>query len=195
MTLVDLEELSCWIKYIWVVLKDDASEILKKTNAPADESIIPGGAERFRYAEALSRASFYVNVASGFHDTSFRCLMKCDVDNRKNWYANVVRSGGTTIHQGFGEHMTNELTEKTYVLPDENIVTVGNDFFRRVETLFQPVSLARRFHDTSFQNHHEVRRRYPQRVIRNVVVSSGTTCSKRFFLDTTNQLTALSHPR
>ena len=101
MKLVDLEELSCWINYIWVVLKDNASEIWpEKTNAPADESIIPVGAERFRYAEALSRAGFNVNVASGFHDTSFRCLMKCDVDNRKNLYANVVLSGGTTIHQG-----------------------------------------------------------------------------------------------
>merc|ERR1712136_152521 len=77
----------------------------------------------------------------------------------------VVLSGGTTIPQGIGEHMTNELTEKTYVLPDENIVTVGTERFRRLETLFQPVYgplVPRLF----FPDHHEVRRRYPQRVIR-----------------------------
>ena len=37
------------------------------------------------------------------------------------------------------------------MLPDENIVTVDTERFRRVETLFRPVSLARWFHDTSFQ--------------------------------------------
>ena len=45
-------------------------------------------------------------------------------------------SNGTTILQGIGEDITNELTEKTYVLPDEDIVTVGTERFRRVETLF-----------------------------------------------------------
>ena len=54
----------------------------------------------------------------------------------------VVLSGGMTTLQGFGEHMTNELTEKTSVLPDENIVTVDTERFRRVAISFRPVSLA-----------------------------------------------------
>ena len=32
--------------------------------------------------------------------------MKCDVDIRKDLYANVVLSGGTTMFQGIGERMT-----------------------------------------------------------------------------------------
>ena len=44
----------------------------------------------------------------------------------------------TTV-QGFGEHMTNELTEKTSVLPNENIVTVDTELFRREATSFRPV--------------------------------------------------------
>ena len=55
----------------------------------------------------------------------------------------VVLSGGMTTLQGFGEHMTNELTERTIGLPDENIVTVDTDRFCRVATSFRPVSLAR----------------------------------------------------
>ena len=90
-------------------------------------------------------------------------------------------SGGTTILQRIGEHTTSELTEKTYVLPDENIVTVGTERFRGVETLFQPVLLARWFHDTSFQIVMKRERRYPQRVIRQCrVVKRHDPCQEIF---------------
>ena len=36
--------------------------------------------------------------------------MKCDGGIRKDLYANVVLSGGTTILQGIGERMTKELS-------------------------------------------------------------------------------------
>ena len=35
---------------------------------------------------------------------------RCDVDLRKDLYANVVLSGGTTMFLGIGERMTKELT-------------------------------------------------------------------------------------
>ena len=35
---------------------------------------------------------------------------RCDVDIRKDLYANVVLSGGTTMFLGIGERMTKELT-------------------------------------------------------------------------------------
>ena len=35
---------------------------------------------------------------------------RCDVHIRKDLYANVVLSGGTTMFQGIGERMTKELT-------------------------------------------------------------------------------------
>jgi len=47
--------------------------------------------------------------ASGIHDTTFKSIMKCDVDIRRDLYANVVLSGGTTMFQGIGERMTKEL--------------------------------------------------------------------------------------
>merc|ERR1712194_701728 len=48
--------------------------------------------------------------ASGIHDTTFQSIMKTDVDIRKDLYANVVSSGGTTMFAGIGERMTKELT-------------------------------------------------------------------------------------
>ena len=105
----------------------------------------------------------------------------------------VVLSGGTTILQGIGEHMTNELTEKTRVLQDENIVTVGTERFRCVETLFQPVCsprVPRHF----FAVHHEVT---------SISAESHTPVSccqaarpvPRKFFELTKEMTALFHPR
>ena len=37
--------------------------------------------------------------------------MKCDVDVRKDLYANIVLSGGTTMYPGICDRMTKELTK------------------------------------------------------------------------------------
>ena len=37
-------------------------------------------------------------------------IMKCDVDIRKDLYANVVISGGTTMYDGLPERMQKEIT-------------------------------------------------------------------------------------
>merc|ERR1712093_146872 len=58
----------------------------------------------------LFQPSFIGKEASGIHDTTFQSIMKCDVDIRKDLYANVVLSGGTTMFPGIGERMTKELT-------------------------------------------------------------------------------------
>jgi len=45
--------------------------------------------------------------ASGIADLSFQSIMKCDVDIRKDLYANVVLSGGTTMFTyAFSSQMT-----------------------------------------------------------------------------------------
>ena len=36
--------------------------------------------------------------------------MKCDVDIRKDLYANIVFCGGNTMYPGIGERMTKELS-------------------------------------------------------------------------------------
>merc|ERR1719469_74589 len=65
----------------------------EKTYELPDGNIITVGSERFRCAEV-----------------TFQPIMKCDVDIRKDLYANVVLSGGTTMFGGIGERMTKELT-------------------------------------------------------------------------------------
>jgi len=82
----------------------------EKTYELPDGNIITVGSERFRCPEVLFQPSFIGKEASGIHDTSFQSIMKCDVDIRKDLYANVVLSGGTTMFGGIGERMTKELT-------------------------------------------------------------------------------------
>jgi len=82
----------------------------EKTYELPDGNIITVGSERFRCPEVLFQPSFIGKEASGIHDTTFQSIMKCDVDIRKDLYANVVLSGGTTMFQGIGERMTKELT-------------------------------------------------------------------------------------
>jgi len=82
----------------------------EKTYELPDGNIITVGSERFRCPEVLFQPSFIGKEASGIHDTTFQSIMKCDVDIRKDLYANVVLSGGSTMFQGIGERMTKELT-------------------------------------------------------------------------------------
>merc|ERR1712110_636225 len=42
--------------------------------------------------------SFLGMEACGIHETTYNSIMKCDVDIRKDLYANTVMSGGTTMY-------------------------------------------------------------------------------------------------
>merc|ERR1712080_417828 len=66
--------------------------------------------ERFRCPEALFQPSLLGMEACGIHETTFNFIMKCDVDIRKDLYANPVMSGGTTMYPGIADRMQKEIT-------------------------------------------------------------------------------------
>jgi len=86
------------------------SSALEKSYELPDGNVIVIGNERFRCPEVLFQPSLIGKEASGIHDCTFQTIMKCDVDIRRDLYANVVLSGGTTMFTGIGERMTKELT-------------------------------------------------------------------------------------
>jgi len=92
-----------------IKLAAESSEKEKTYELP-DGNVITVGSERFRCPEALFQPALIGKEASGIHDFTFQSIMKCDVDIRKDLYANVVLSGGTTMFQGIGERVTKELT-------------------------------------------------------------------------------------
>jgi len=86
------------------------SSALEKSYELPDGNVIVIGSERFRCPEVLFQPSLIGKEASGVHDTTFQTIMKCDVDIRRDLYANIVLSGGTTMFPGIAERMTKELT-------------------------------------------------------------------------------------
>jgi len=86
------------------------SSALEKSYELPDGNVIVIGNERFRCPEVLFQPAFIGKEASGVHDCTFQTIMKCDVDIRKDLYANIVLSGGTTMFPGIAERLTKEVT-------------------------------------------------------------------------------------
>ena len=64
---------------------------------------------RFRAPEALFQPSFVGLEAAGIHEMTYNSIQKCDLDIRRDLYANVIMSGGTTMFPGIADRMRNEL--------------------------------------------------------------------------------------
>jgi actin-related protein len=86
------------------------SSALEKSYELPDGNVIVVGNERFRCPEVLYQPSLIGRESNGIHDCTFQTIMKCDVDIRRDLYANIVMSGGTTMFPGIAERMTKELT-------------------------------------------------------------------------------------
>ncbi|XP_048026514.1 actin, aortic smooth muscle isoform X1 [Megalobrama amblycephala] len=60
---------------------------------------------------ALNALHFLLGMESaGIHETTYNSIMKCDIDIRKDLYANNVLSGGTTMYPGIADRMQKEIT-------------------------------------------------------------------------------------
>ena len=81
-----------------------------KTYELPDGNLVTLHSERFRCSEVLFQPSLLGKEAMGIHDTTFQSIMKCDVDVRRDLFANLVLSGGSTMLPGIGERMTKELS-------------------------------------------------------------------------------------
>ena len=57
------------------------------------------------------------------HEMVYQSIMKCDLDVRKDLYANVIMSGGSTMFPGITERMSKEL--QNLIPPATKINVVG----------------------------------------------------------------------
>ncbi|XP_046580578.1 actin-1-like [Haliotis rubra] len=87
----------------------DESSALEKDYELPDGKVITIGDERFRAPECLFKPRMLGMECRGIHEMIFKTLKKCDIDVRKDFFANFILSGGSTMFPGIAERLTKEL--------------------------------------------------------------------------------------
>lgn len=85
------------------------SKTFQKEYELPDGEVICVGHERFKCGESIFRPELVGKQGLGIHEMVFNSIMKCDIDARKDFFSNVVLSGGNTMIQGFKDRFLNEL--------------------------------------------------------------------------------------
>jgi len=108
-----------------------------------DGQVIAIGNERFRCIEPLFNPSLLNLEFPGIHQMIFDTIMKCSIDRRKDYFANLVFYGGATMVPGFGERVVKELKNlapssikiKTILDPErKNSVWIGGSILASLST-------------------------------------------------------------
>ncbi|XP_016988807.1 actin-like protein 53D [Drosophila rhopaloa] len=69
------------------------------------------GTERFRCPEALFQPSLLGQEVMGIHESTYHSIINCDLDLRKDMFANIVLSGGTTMFRNIEHRFLRDLTK------------------------------------------------------------------------------------
>jgi len=110
----DIKEKLCYVALDFneEMNKSRTSSDIEKTYEMPDGSTVTLGNERFRAPEALFQPSLLGLDIDGIDETTYKSIMKCDLDIRRDLYGNIVMSGGTTMYPGIAERLNKELVAK-----------------------------------------------------------------------------------
>ncbi|XP_017015662.2 actin-like protein 53D [Drosophila takahashii] len=110
----DIKEKLCYVSMNY----DQEMELQQKQPMALDDSYeLPDGqkiclgSERFRCPEALFQPSLLGQEVMGIHEATYHSIINCDLDLRKDMYANIVLSGGTTMFRNIEHRFLQDLTK------------------------------------------------------------------------------------
>uniref|UniRef100_A0A0K0F1H4 Beta-centractin (inferred by orthology to a human protein) n=1 Tax=Strongyloides venezuelensis TaxID=75913 RepID=A0A0K0F1H4_STRVS len=106
----EIKEKACYVSMN--VTKEDSNigDSNKKSDyILPDNSQISLGACRYKAPEILFNSSAVGQESKGVHEYLVDSILSSDTDLRKDLYANVILSGGTTFFSGFGDRLLSEV--------------------------------------------------------------------------------------
>ncbi|KAL5015718.1 hypothetical protein ScPMuIL_005307 [Solemya velum] len=89
--------------------QETSSKCQEKTYKLPDGQVLTIGDEMVRCPEALFQPSHMGLEAVGIHEAADNSIKKCDIDNRRILYGNIILSGGSTLFPGFGNRLKKEI--------------------------------------------------------------------------------------
>lgn len=107
----DMKEKVCFVSedYEADLKKAASGNELETTYTLPDGQICTFSVQRFKCPEYLFQPSLNGKEFPGVHKLTYNSIMNCDLDVRKDLYANIILSGGTTMFTGFGERLYSEM--------------------------------------------------------------------------------------
>ncbi|MHA1713316.1 MAG: actin, cytoplasmic 2 [Candidatus Ranarchaeia archaeon] len=95
---------------------------IEKTYMLPDGTVMNVGPERFQCPEVFFNPVLIGLEANPIDDTIVNCANDCDVDLRRDLYANIVLSGGSTMFPGLKERLHKEIKEQVPQSVDVKII-------------------------------------------------------------------------
>lgn len=86
-----------------------AGNSLSKNYTLPNGQVITLNNEHFRVPETMFQPAFVGMESAGIHETTYNSIMKCDVDIRKDLYANTVIAGTNSLYPGIADRMQKEI--------------------------------------------------------------------------------------
>lgn len=120
----DIKEKMCYVvnNYDEAIKESEESHSCEKNYELPDGRKILIGNERFKCSEILFQPHLAGHELEGVHKYVYDSVSKCDNDVRKDLFQNIILSGGSTLFEGMGERLWQEIhqlappTNKTKIL-------------------------------------------------------------------------------